>query len=125
MQEDQLSFSRVVHVSVDPRVPTSTKLSTDDEDGGDSTTDPDKVITNARSALPEDGLLTSAEFSAFFDGFARLRSVYDEGLRKHRVAGANVPTFGDRATLNSGRQGAYEPEYTSYTHYWKTVLGTG
>jgi len=33
-----------------------------------------------------------------------------------------IPTYGSRVELPPGRQGADEPEYTSYTHYWKAVL---
>jgi RNA exonuclease NGL2 len=88
-----------------------------------TTADPDKVITNARHALPADGLLSTPELMALFSSQRPLRSAYDEGQRKHRAINTDLPTFGDRVVIQSHRHGAHEPAWTSYTHYWKTVLG--
>lgn len=113
-QEALLAFSRVLHFTIDPSVPRTSTAAADEEG------DPDAGITDARKALPEDGLLTTAELISTFSSHARhLRSAYDEGLREI----PDIPTFGDRVTLPAGRHGAHEPQWTSYTHYWKTVLG--
>ena len=119
-QEESLSASRVVHISIDAGVPI-TRIMEDVDDG--TTTDPDKVITNARPALPVDGLLSTRELITLFSRQSPVRSVYDEGQRKYRVANKDLPTFGDRTPLQSHRHGSYEPAWTSFTHYWKTVLG--
>lgn len=113
-----LQQSSVIHQSIDPSVPTTTTEAVDEENA-----DPDRVITNARVALSSDGLLSPAEFSLLFQGSWPLRSAYDIGLQKYRDAGGAVRTFGDRVSLAEARSGRHEPEYTSYTHYWKTVLG--
>jgi len=57
-----------------------------------------------------------------FAGSAPLRSTYDEGLSKYHETNSDVPTFGQRAEMPPTRRGHHEPEWTSYTHYWKTVL---
>jgi RNA exonuclease NGL2 len=93
-----------------------------EEQTDETTVDPDKVITSARSATLTDGLLTVPEFCDFFSQLPRLRSVYDEGLGLIGDIGG-LSTFGDRVKLLAPRKGRNEPEYTSYTHYWKTVLG--
>jgi len=67
-------------------------------------------------------LLSICELVALFSSDSPLRSAYNDGLRRCRTSLAGVKTFGDRVALPSARQGAYEPEWTSYTHYWKTVL---
>jgi RNA exonuclease NGL2 len=118
-QENRLAPSRVVHRTVDPEVPTNHAPA---EEGGDGETDPDKIITNARPATRSDGLLTTAELVDLYATPAR--SIYDEGLLKHRGSTNKVVTYGDRICLQPSRRGANEPEWTSYTHYWKTVLGT-
>ena len=123
-QEELLERSRVVHVSVDPTVPlTNPAAANDDEDGG-AQADPDKVITNAREASPADGLLTSSEFVDLFAvPTLRPRSLYDEGQRLLESASSSVPRCGERMGLPPHKRGAYEPEWTSYTHYWQSVLG--
>lgn len=134
--------SRVVHASLDPTVPITTRkmigerAPTDAEDdkeatsGGsaapvaeddeDESADPDRAITNARAAIPADGLLSTLELSAFFQAAgAPVRSAYDDAQRRAQES----RICGPRLNLPPGRLGYYEPEWTSYTHYWKTVLG--
>jgi RNA exonuclease NGL2 len=122
-QEESLASSRVVHVSIDPSVLSTTQAPAEEEGNDATATDPDKTITNARLAAPGDGLLSICELVALFSSDSPLRSAYNDGLRRCRTSLAGVKTFGDRVALPSARQGAYEPEWTSYTHYWKTVLG--
>ena len=90
------------------------------DDGEDETASPDRMITNARVAGPTDGLLTNQELVALFSEVgAPVRSAYDQVQRVRKVSA----TFGARVGLPSERLGYHEPEWTSYTHYWKTVLG--
>ncbi len=114
--------SHVVHATIDPTVLPVKETSEEDE-----ASDPDKVITNARSAAPTDGLLSPSELITLFALHKPIDilSAYDRGLRNIRRSSATstVATFGDRFTLDPKRLGAHEPEWTSYTHYWKTVLG--
>ncbi|KAF8622890.1 hypothetical protein AX15_006655 [Amanita polypyramis BW_CC] len=118
-QEACITESRVVHISVDPTIPKTDKPSPDNDE---EAIDPDRVITNARTATEADGLLCTAELQALYEG-VQLRSVYDIGLRQAKAYSQNpCKTFGDRFPLFPGRRGSYEPEYTSYTHYWKAVL---
>jgi len=123
-QSLHLQMSRVVHMSIDPTVPPSTKKA-DDEEGDGSETDPDRVINNSRAAVPSDGLLSDLELTSLFANGAKLRSAYDEGQREQRASGApdDVCAFADRVSLPPNRLGAHEPMWTSYTHYWKTTLG--
>lgn len=129
-QEQLLAESRVVHVSVDPSVPltrsaeteTGTGTNEDDEVGG-AESDPDRVITNAREALPADGLLSSPELAELFVVPMRPRSLYDEGQRSLEKTSGPILRCGERLGLPAHRRGAYEPEWTSYTHFWKSVLG--
>lgn len=110
----------MVHLSIDPEIALATaKLQQEDEESGE--TDPDRIITNARTAKPSDGLLTNAELVELFT--TPLRSAYDEGTQIQREISKDVTSYGDRVPLAVGRKGANEPEWTSYTHYWKTVLG--
>jgi RNA exonuclease NGL2 len=97
----------VVHVSVDPTVPLSTK-----HNGEDEATDPDKVITNARCARDTDGLLNTAELIDFFGELPNLRSTYDRGTRT-LDRNQRGQTFGERAGLNQANLGYFEPAYTS------------
>jgi len=122
-QEELLERSRVVHVSVDPTVPlTNPTVANDDEDGG-AQADPDRVITNAREASPADGLLSSSELVDLFAvSTLRPRSLYDEGQRLLESVSSSVPRCGERMGLPPHKRGAYEPEWTSYTHYWQSVL---
>jgi len=121
-KEDRLSKSRVVHISVDPTVPlTAPKAPAEDEEGAE--TDPDNVITNARAAGAADGLLSSSELAELFASPVRPKSAYDEGQRliAERTGGV-IERCGERLGVPTNRRGAFEPEWTSYTHYWKTVL---
>ncbi|KAF8507186.1 Endonuclease/exonuclease/phosphatase [Russula emetica] len=124
-QEELLERSRVVHVSVDPTVPlTNPAAANDDEDGG-AQADPDRVITNAREASPADGLLNSSELLDLFAvATLRPRSLYDEGQRllENISSPGPLPRCGERMGLPPHKRGAYEPEWTSYTHYWQSVL---
>lgn len=106
---------------MDPSVPLTGSAETTNEDESD----PDKVITNAREALPADGLLSSPELVELFDVPTRPRSMYDEGQRLlvEKETSGPILRCGERLGLPVHRRGAYEPEWTSYTHYWKTVLG--
>jgi RNA exonuclease NGL2 len=123
-QEEQLIASRAVHFSIDPSITTADKKAvTSDEDDKEAATDPDKPITQVRFALPTDGLLSNSELASLFSSGIPLRSAYDEVQREYKEVNANSRTFGDRVALLPQRLGAYEPEWTSYTHYWKTVLG--
>ncbi|KAH9039896.1 Endonuclease/exonuclease/phosphatase [Lactarius hengduanensis] len=115
-QEQLLAKSRVVHVSVDPSVPLTASAETNEDDESD----PDKVITNAREALPADGLLSSPELVELFAVPTRPRSLYDEGQRLLEKTSGPILRCGERLGLPAHRRGAYEPEWTSYTHYWKT-----
>lgn len=108
-----------MHKTIDPTVPVVTVDAAAEEENGD----PDKIITNARSATPADGLLSSPELVALYSCAPPLRSAYDAGLRQYREAKGETATYGDRVTLLPTRHGIHEPEWTSYTHYWKTVLG--
>jgi RNA exonuclease NGL2 len=139
-----LARSRVVHASLDPSVPITTrKMIGTTEDAGPSTagkegndaarpikeeddedeeggTDPDRSITNAREAKPEDGLLNTSQLRHLFqEAGAPVRSMYDEAQRSANSAA----TCGPRLDLPPERLGSHEPEWTSYTQYWKTVLG--
>ncbi|CAA7266530.1 unnamed protein product [Cyclocybe aegerita] len=122
-QEQIIHPSRVVHSSLDPSVLLNlpaTPKGTDEDDA--EAVDPDRVITNARPAKPEDGLLTVPEIVAWFRQLPRLRSAYSDGIAAARGHGYDLPTFGIRAQPPIGRRGSEEPEYTSYTYYWKSVL---
>jgi RNA exonuclease NGL2 len=95
----------------------STAEDDDDDEGG---TDPDKAITNAREARPEDGLLSTDDLSRLFaQAGAPVVSLYDEAQRLAKAQN----TCGSRLELPPDRLGYHEPEWTSYTYYWKTVLG--
>jgi hypothetical protein len=122
-QEQLLAESRVVHVSVDPSVPLTVPAETNEDEVGGAESDPDRVITNAREALPADGLLSSFELTELFAVPTRPRSLYDEGQRLLDKTAGPILRCGERLGLPAHRRGAYEPEWTSYTHYWKTVLG--
>jgi len=132
-QEELLERSRVVHVSVDPSVPLSDPAATNDDDEGGggggggcgaktADPDPDRVITNARKASPADGMLSSFELAQLFAVSLRPRSLYDEGQRLLEKISGPVRRCGERLGLSSHQRGAYEPEWTSYTHYWQSVL---
>lgn len=128
-QEELLAPSRVVHASIDPDAvqDTESKEAKNEEDDG-AEQDPDRVIVNARTATPADGLLSTEELVEMVRklGVANLGSSYDRGLRIAKASGEpDIQTFGDRVTsIASTRLGRHEPEWTSYTHFWKTVLGS-
>lgn len=54
-------------------------------------------------------------------GMIPLRSIYDES--SPLINGAPIETIGQRLAQLNGRKGSHEPNYTSYTHYWKSTLG--
>ncbi|KAK7058886.1 RNA exonuclease ngl2 [Paramarasmius palmivorus] len=125
-QEDLLQKSYVVHATIDPAV---VKMSSkpEKEDDNEESADPDVTIVNARSSIPTDGLLSAQELQTLFSQSGPpLRSVYDVGLRLYRQMNTNsteqLTTFGDRVTLPSARLGSNEPQWTSYTYYWKNSI---
>ncbi|KIK06907.1 hypothetical protein K443DRAFT_129486 [Laccaria amethystina LaAM-08-1] len=121
-QQAKLSASYVVHSTVDHDVLLNTgKQLLDDQEGGDAD-DPDVVIVNARNAIPADGLLSIPELVTLFSSQPRVRSSYDVGLADYLSRNFSITTYGDRVQIPPGRHGSHEPEYTSYAHYWKTVL---
>ncbi len=124
-QAAALSASRVVHVTLDPSVPLEDpKKVANDEEGGEQPEeeDPDRVIKNARPARQEDGLLEARELEQLFTSESAgrpLQSLYD----RWPLFSADR-TFLSRAPESATRRGKFEPIYTSYTHYWKSTLGT-
>lgn len=127
-QEELLILSRVVHTSIDPDgVPDANPKESKNEEEDGAEEDKDRIIVNARPATPADGLLSTEELLEMVRtlGVANLESSYDKGLRAVKLSGnSDVRTFGDRVTpITSPRLGGHEPEWTSYTHFWKTVLG--
>lgn len=127
-QEDLLALSRVVHASIDPDgVPAREVKETKNEEDDGAEHDPDRIIVNARMAIPSDGLLSTEELVETVRqlGVAHLESTYERGLEIAKISGSpDVRTFGDRVTsIPPARKGRYEPEWTSYTHFWKAVLG--
>lgn len=120
-QEAIILSSLVIHTSVDPSVGANTPNAAIDEDS--EAVDPDRVITNARQAESQDGLLTIPQFHAWFSSLPSLRSAYNAGLQQVFKNANTSLTYGHRVTLPLGRRGWYEPAYTSYTHYWQSVLG--
>lgn len=117
--------SRVVHITIDPSVPIADRnLAIQEEEGGEaeSEQDPDRVIKNARVARPEDGLLGAVDLARLFaqpEAIGPLHSAYGYWRDMDEMK-----TFGSRCEIPSGRQGRYEPIYTSFTHFWKVTLGT-
>lgn len=122
-QEAMILSSLVIHSSVDPSVGTNTPASNTTPDKDSEDVDPDHVITNARQAEPRDGLLTIPQFTAWFSSLPNLRSAYNDGLQEFSKLANTLPTYGSGVILPSGRRGLHEPVYTSYTHYWQSVLG--
>ena len=122
-QEATISSSLVIHSSVDASVGANTLASNIAPDNESEDMDPDRVITNARQAEPHDGLLTISQFNAWFSSLPNLRSAYNDGLEEFSKL-YTLPTYGRRVSLPLGRRGSHEPAYTSYTHYWQSVLGT-
>jgi RNA exonuclease NGL2 len=69
-------------------------------------------------------LLNSSELVDLFAvATLRPRSLYDEGQMLLESISGPVPRCGERMGLPPHKRGAYEPEWTSYTHYWQNVLG--
>ncbi|CCM05171.1 uncharacterized protein FIBRA_07380 [Fibroporia radiculosa] len=123
IQDARLAASRVVHVTIDPEVSTVPNANpAEDEADVGGETDPDRVITNARSAMPADGLLSSTELVDMFRQSGTPNSVYDTGSRTCPSLAEDGFAYGNREPVSPGKLGAYEPVWTSYTHYWKTVL---
>jgi RNA exonuclease NGL2 len=120
-QLNDIEISRVVHSSIDPSI-APTPMAPGDDDGDATQRDPDRTITNARTARFEDGLLSTEEFCSLFNAYGPVRSVYEECLRAASTEHDNV--IGARLDkMAPGQIGFYEPMWTSYTHYWKTTLG--
>lgn len=96
-QAARLAISRVVHLSIDPEVPATAASTNDDEEGAETgETDPDMVITNARVAVPSDGLLTDSELFEISRRAGVVKSAYDEGLRARGQVLEKALTFGSR-----------------------------
>ena len=122
-QVKDIEVSRVVHSSIDSSIAPTPMAPRGDEEGDAAYQDPDRVITNARTARVEDGLLSDEEFRSLFSAHGPVRSVYEEGLRSVSTEHDNV--IGARLdSIAPGQVGFYEPMWTSYTHYWKTTLGS-
>ncbi|KAF9473121.1 Endonuclease/exonuclease/phosphatase [Pholiota conissans] len=122
-QKELIIPSMVVHSSLDPVFPQATlsSIKTGEEDEGDEI-DPDRDIVNARAAVEADELLSIQEIIEYFSELPKLRSIYADGLCDARKYENNIRSYGDRVPAVHGRNGANEPEYTSYTHYWQAVL---
>lgn len=118
-QWEKIDESRVIHVSIDTTLVDLNKVPEDEN------ADPDVEITNSRPARSDDGLLSNEEILASFQRFSPLRSAYEEAQRT-LVDDPSSITFGSRLaqSFSSHRIGYYEPIWTSYTHYWKSTLGT-
>ncbi|TBU34516.1 Endonuclease/exonuclease/phosphatase [Dichomitus squalens] len=123
-QKARLESSRVVHATVDPAISVDgASAAEEDEEGAESgENDPDRIIVHARAAQPTDGLLTDTELEDLFRQSGTPTSAYDTGLRTLPDLAAGGLTFGSRVSIPEGRRGAFEPVYTSYTHYWQAVL---
>ncbi|KAF9270306.1 Endonuclease/exonuclease/phosphatase [Marasmius fiardii PR-910] len=126
-QIEQLKASYVVHATIDQSLVDG---SSQKEDENEETPDPDRVIVNARPVKSSDGLLSPEELVTLFaESGPPLRSMYDIGLRLYKDLLPQPPkiterimTFGDRVTLETGRRGAHEPQWTSYTYYWQNSI---
>lgn len=126
-QKTTLQHSRVIHLSRDPSlVQAAGARPKEEEDEGAASAataeDPDRVITNARIARPDDGLLSDDELMRLYRSDGRrltLRSAYDEALSA--IVEEKDYVFGTREP--SATCGKNEPMYTSYTHFWQLTLG--
>ena len=124
----------------DSLMPGPVRSSAADTEEGGGESDPDRVITNARAAEDRDGLLNSSELEALFSASPRAFSAYDLGLSRYRSGASpsqlsstspeiahspqDIPIYGPLNGMKDPSQpGFHEPAYTSYTHYWKSVLG--
>lgn len=117
-QKARLAASRVVHITIDPDVSATPNVDTvEGEEGGEvGKTDPDKVITNARPASADDGLLADNELQDLFSRSGAPMSIYDEGQRRLPSSLTVNLTFQSRQSVDSSRHGGFEPVWTSYTH---------
>jgi len=116
-QKHIIEESRVVHISIDSSVGLNGTIIGKEDD--EAATDPDRVVTNSRAATCHDGLLSDEELREYLKDLGPLRSIYEEGQR--RLGLKNV--FGSRFNdFPIERKGYFEPEYTSYTHFWKSTL---
>ena len=125
-RKERLEPSYVVHKTVDPSQPLDTRsASSADAEEGREDADPDRVITNARRAEASDGLLNLDELFAFFPESQQVQSVYQLGLKQYcdSSPSATPPVYGSGSAMKQDAPGFYEPRWTSYTHYWKSVLG--
>jgi RNA exonuclease NGL2 len=135
-QYEAFNASRVVHVSIDPSIGgvPETGLKEEEED-------PDRKAWNCRPCNDSDGLLLAEELEDMFkqvntlfdkhripdrivyraSGISPLVSVYDNAMRMLPTEG--LERSGQRSPHLEGRKGAFEPMFTSYTHYWKSTLG--
>lgn len=126
--EAMLKPSYVVHKSVDPSVAvastSASQVDAEEGGGGGEEEDPDRVITNARPARQGDGLLGPPALVSLFSNLPRATSAYDSGLSRYFAVEkeSDFPIFGKLHELDPLRPGFHEPAYTSYTHYWKSVL---
>ncbi|KAF8168012.1 Endonuclease/exonuclease/phosphatase [Crassisporium funariophilum] len=122
-QEEMLAVSSIIHSTIDPSVLANVTRVKDDTEEGSEAVDPDRVITQARPANPQDGLLTVHEIVSLYSTLPKLRSAYSDGLSEAQKLSKDLATYGTRVPLLPNRHGRTEPEYTSYTHHWKSVLG--
>ncbi|KAI0375399.1 Endonuclease/exonuclease/phosphatase [Pilatotrama ljubarskyi] len=123
-QKQRLDSSYVVHATLDPSIVADGAPPAEEEEEGAEAgeNDPDRIIVNARAAQPSDGLLTDTELEDLFRRSGRVTSAYDAGQRLVPGISESGLTFGSRVSVPQDRRGAFEPVYTSYTHYWKAVL---
>ncbi|KAI8981271.1 Endonuclease/exonuclease/phosphatase [Trametes punicea] len=123
-QKERLESSYVVHATIDPTVAADGAAQAEEEEEGAEAgeNDPDRIIVNARPAQPSDGLLSHMELDRLFRQTGRVISAYDAGQRRIPDIADSGLIFGNRAAVPKDRHGAFEPIYTSYTHYWQAVL---
>ncbi|RDX52041.1 Endonuclease/exonuclease/phosphatase [Lentinus brumalis] len=123
-QKARLEASRVVHATIDPTIAAEGAAQAEEEEEGAESgeNDPDRVIVNARVAQPSDGLLTDTELEGLFRQSGMPTSAYDAGQKAVPGISGSGLTYGSRGTIPGDRRGSFEPSYTSYTHYWKSVL---
>ncbi|KAI0778580.1 Endonuclease/exonuclease/phosphatase [Trametes elegans] len=123
-QKQSLEKSYVVHATIDPSVATNGAPPAEEEEEGAEAggSDPDRVIVNTRPAQPSDGLLTTTELERLFRRSGKVTSAYDAGQKRVPGIAESGLTFGGRVSVPEGHHGGFEPIYTSYTHYWQSVL---
>ncbi|CDO73215.1 hypothetical protein BN946_scf185007.g270 [Trametes cinnabarina] len=122
-QKKRLEASYVVHATIDPTVAVDGAAPAEEEEGAEAgENDPDRIIVNARPAQPSDGLLSDAELQELFRRSGSVTSAYEVGQRQLPGIAESGLTFGSRVSVPKVRRGAFEPVYTSFTHYWQAVL---